>query len=146
MQARLDMAVAKGCDGVDPDNIDAYDNDNGLGLTQSDAVDYVNWLTDEAHARSMSIGLKNGGAILDQVVGRMQWSVNEQCVQYGECEVFRPFIEQGKPVFHIEYPDSTPDVSASEVATVCEDEGAKGFSTVLKEMGLGDWVVECPSD
>ena len=32
MLSRLDLAAAKGCDGVDPDNVDGYDNDNGLGL------------------------------------------------------------------------------------------------------------------
>lgn len=30
MQARMDLAVLKGFDGVDPDNIDAWDNKNGL--------------------------------------------------------------------------------------------------------------------
>ncbi|HMI91668.1 MAG TPA: endo alpha-1,4 polygalactosaminidase, partial [Polyangiales bacterium] len=29
--ARLDVAASKGCDGVEPDNVDGYDNDNGLG-------------------------------------------------------------------------------------------------------------------
>lgn len=44
MEWRLDQAVAKGCMAVDPDNIDAYNNDNGLGLTEDDAVDYVSRL------------------------------------------------------------------------------------------------------
>jgi hypothetical protein len=35
MSSRLDMAQQKGCDGVDPDNIDAYGNENGLGLTEA---------------------------------------------------------------------------------------------------------------
>lgn len=26
MEARLDLAVTKGCDGVEPDNVDGYDN------------------------------------------------------------------------------------------------------------------------
>ena len=68
MLARLDQAVVKGCDGFDPDNIDAYDNDDGLSLTQTDAVEYVNFLTDAAHPRNISMVLKNGGAILGQVV------------------------------------------------------------------------------
>jgi len=44
MTARLDLAVTKGCDGIDPDNIDAYNNDNGLDLQNTDAVDYVHLL------------------------------------------------------------------------------------------------------
>lgn len=58
MQARMDLAVQKGFDGVDPDNIDAWDNKNGLSLSEHDAVDYVLWLAGEAHARGLSIGLK----------------------------------------------------------------------------------------
>ena len=64
MLSRLDLTVMKGCDGVDPDNVDGYDNDNGLGLTQTDAVDFVNFLADAAHARNLSVGLKNVGEII----------------------------------------------------------------------------------
>ena len=81
--------------------------------------------------------LKNGGAILGQVVEKMQWSLHEQCVQYNECDTFRPFIEQGKPVFHIEYPDNPPDVSAKDVSDTCGSAQASGFSTVLKDIGFG---------
>ena len=148
MVVRLDMAVQKACDGVDPDNIDAYDNDNGLGLTQTDAIDFVSFLADAAHSRNLSMGLKNGGAILQQVVGKLQFSVNEQCVQYSECDEYQPFIKQGKPVFHIEYPNGSPNISAESVAKSCGGEGtnggAIGFSSVLKKMNLDDWVVECP--
>ena len=121
MLSRLDQAVTKGCDGVDPDNVDGYDNDNGLDLTQADAVDYVNFLTHAAHARNLSIGLKNAGEIIPQVLGQMQWAVNEQCVQYGECATWRPFVEAGKPVFNIEYPDGTPHVAAQKVDSICGD-------------------------
>jgi hypothetical protein len=141
--ARLQLAKSKGCDGVDPDNVDAYNNDNGLGLTQADAVDYVTFLANGASALGMSIGLKNGGDIIGDVLPLMQWSVNEECEQYTECDKFQPFIEAGKPVFHIEYPDSAPNVTAAQKATYCDDKTVAGFSTLLKEMGLTDWVDAC---
>ena len=143
MLARLDLAVTKGCDGVDPDNVDAYDNDNGLGLTQIDAISYLDFLASAAHNRSLSIGLKNGGAILPHVIEKMQWSVNEQCVQYSECDLFRPFITAGKPVFHIEYPNSAPHVSTTQKNNVCNNTSAEGFSTLLKDMDLDDWYEAC---
>ena len=146
MLSRLDLAVTKGCNGVDPDNMDGFDNDNGLGLTQGDAVDYVNFLADAAHARNLSVGLKNAGEIIPQVLGKMQWAVNEQCVQYGECDTWQPFVEAGKPVFHIEYPDGAPNVAAQKVDSICGDADAKGFETVMKEMDLDDWVEACPFD
>lgn len=144
MLSRLDLAATKGCDGVDPDNVDGYANGNGLGLTQADAVDYVHFLADAAHARNLSVGLKNAGEIIPQVLEKMQWAVNEQCTQYGECDTWRPFVEAGKPVFHIEYPDGAPNVAAQKVGSICGNADARGFETVLKEMDLDDWVEACP--
>ncbi|KAJ5902170.1 hypothetical protein N7495_002698 [Penicillium taxi] len=154
MQSRLDLAQQKGCDGVDPDNIDAYGNDSGLDLTESDAIDYLTFLSSEAKSRGMSIGLKNGGDIIPSVIELMQWSVNEQCVQYDECDVYAAFTEVGKPVFHIEYSgeiDTDVDTSSKlrvrvtdqEKLSVCDVISAGRFSTVIKNMKLDAWVVYC---
>jgi hypothetical protein len=143
MIARLDLAASKGCDGVDPDNIDGYENDNGLGLTEADAVDYVTFLANAAHDRGMSIGLKNGGAITSQVIDFMQWEINEQCLVFNECETFRPFIDAGKPVFHIEYPASAPNVDQATKDAICNDPSAADFSTVLKNNNLDNWLLAC---
>ena len=143
MESRLELAVAKGCTGVDPDNNDGYDNDNGIGLTTSDAIDYVTFLAEEAHGRNLSIGLKNAGKIVNETVYMMQWSVNEQCVEYVECDMYRVFVGLDKPVFHIEYPDGAPSVEASKVEKICDDQSAGGFSTVIKEMDLNSWTEYC---
>jgi hypothetical protein len=45
MTTRIQMAKDKGCNGVDPDNVDGYNNDNGLSLTQATTVDYLTFLT-----------------------------------------------------------------------------------------------------
>lgn len=44
MGRRLDKAVTRGCDGVEPDNVDGYTNHNGLGLTAADQLSYNIWL------------------------------------------------------------------------------------------------------
>ena len=41
MQSRLDRAVTKGCDGVDPDNIDGYEKPTRIMLTEDDAIKYM---------------------------------------------------------------------------------------------------------
>lgn len=45
--------------------IDWYtqDNNNGLGLTTDDAIDYVTFLANAAHDCNLSIGVKNAGAV-----------------------------------------------------------------------------------
>lgn len=124
MSSRLDMAQQKGCDGVDPDNIDAYGNENGLGLTEADSVDFLTFLASESHSRGMSIGLKNGGDIIGSVIDKMQWSVNEQCAEYDECETYAAFTEVNKPVFHIEYSGETIESGGSDDTSVSTAETA----------------------
>lgn len=148
MAKRLDLAREKGCDGVDPDNIDAYDNDNGLGLTEEDATDYVTFFAGQAQARNLSIGLKNAGAIIPKVLPYMQWSVNEECAEYDECDVYDAFTEAGKPVFHIEYPkgqdtNNNNTLSAKKIAYACDAPGTRNFSTIIKNMVLDDWFQLC---
>ena len=99
MKERIQEAAAKGCDGVDPDNIEGWDNDTGFDLTKDDGVDYVKFLAKTAHDAGMSFGLKNGGGIVERVIDVSEWAVNEQCVKYNECDLFQPFIKKNKPVF-----------------------------------------------
>ena|SRR5438045_6602718 len=103
----------------------------------------MTFLAANAHSRNLAIGLKNAGDIIPSVIDSMQWSVNEQCIQYSECDTFRPFIDAGKPVFHIEYPNSAPSVPVSQKDSVCGNQDTEGFSSVLKKMDLGVWVDEC---
>ncbi|KAK4941391.1 hypothetical protein LTR10_018660 [Elasticomyces elasticus] len=147
MLDRIKLAEQKGCDGIDPDSVDGYANDNGLDLTSADAVRYVQFLAEAAHEHNMSIGLKNAGGIIPNVINLMQWSVNEQCHAYDECSTFEPFIKQGKPVFHIEYPkgdkDNNESVPATEADKICSDSAAKKFSTILKNLNLDAWMQTC---
>src|SRR5438876_1668228 len=64
MEARMDLCKQKGFDAVEPDNIDGYANKSGFSLTAQDQLQYNTWLAAAAHARGLSIGLKND---LDQV-------------------------------------------------------------------------------
>lgn len=105
---------------------------------------YLSFLADAAHSRGLAIGLKNASEIVSQIIDQMQWEVNEQCVQYDECDTFQPFIAADKPVFHIEYPDTAPNVDAATEKKICSNAGAKGFSTLLKNMALDDWYYACP--
>lgn len=148
MRQRLDFARQKGCDGVDPGNVDAYDNYNGLRLTRAHAADYVNWLANETHARDMSMGLNNAGALIPYVIKNMQWSINEQCVQDNTCSTYGRFIKAKKPVFHIEYPkgataNNTQAVTKTQQKKACGGKNSKRFSTIMKNMDLDSWIQTC---
>ncbi len=103
MKNRLDLAVEKECDGVEPDNVDGYLNDNGFDLTYQDQLAYNKWLAEEAHKRGLTVGLKNDLEQISELVDYFDFALNEQCFEYNECETLLPFIEQDKAVFGVEY-------------------------------------------
>jgi hypothetical protein len=103
MGARLDLAADKGCTGVDPDNVDGYTNQTGFPLAAQDQLEYNIWLAEQAHARGLSIGLKNNLLQIRQLEPYYDWAMNESCNQYNECDYMTPFVDAGKAVFGIEY-------------------------------------------
>ncbi len=103
MVSRLDIAKDKGCDGVDPDNIDAYSNDNGILLTADTQIKYNIFLSEEAHKRGLLIGLKNDVSQIKYLVSYFDFATNEQCFKFSECEGYSIFTSHNKPVFDIEY-------------------------------------------
>lgn len=135
MQARMNLAVSKGCDGVDPDNVDGYTNNTSFPLTAQHQLTYNRWLAQEAHARGLAIGLKNDLDQIPQLVGDFDWALNEQCFQYNECQTLLPFIAAGKPVFGIEYNGNEQ--------VFCPKANAWNFDFLKKNLDLGAWRLDC---
>ena len=135
MEARLDLAVQKECDGVEPDNMDGYTNDNGFDLSYEDQVVYSKWIADEAHERNLSVGLKNGLEQVKDVIDYFDFEINEQCFQYGECEELLPFIEEEKAVFGVEY--------ELETSEFCEEANESLFSWLKMDYDLDGGRISC---
>jgi len=135
MTARLDLAVSKGCDGVEPDNVDGYTNNTGFPLSAQDQLDYNSWLSTAAHTRSLSIGLKNDLDQIPDLVTHFDWALNEQCYQYDECDLLRPFTAAGKAVFGVEYQGSP--------AQFCPYFNTLNFDWLFKEINLGPSRTAC---
>jgi hypothetical protein len=137
MRARLDRAKARGCDGVEPDNVDGFANGNGLGLTAADQLDYNRFLAAEAHARGLSVGLKNDLDQIPMLLSDFDWALDEQCFEFDECDQLSPFIDAGKAVFQVEYG------GAARATAVCADAVALEFSTLVKQMSLSATRIAC---
>jgi hypothetical protein len=103
MLARLDLAVLKGCDGVEPDNVDGYSNKTGFKLTKKDQLAFNKFIANEAHARNLTVALKNALELADKLVDYYDLTINEECHFYKECDDLSVFTEQGKPIFNAEY-------------------------------------------
>lgn len=135
MAARLDLAVQKRCDAVDPDNMDGYANESGFPLSAADQLAYNTWMAEQAHQRGLAVGLKNDLDQIPQLVAVFDFAVNEQCFQYNECALLLPFIQAGKPVFSIEY-QGNPN-------QVCPQLNALDFDALFKRLELDAWRVAC---
>lgn len=118
MKARMDVAVSKGCDGVEPDNVDGYTNATGFPLTAADQIKFNKALATEAHARNLSIALKNDVDQVAELAPSFDFAVNEQCNQYSECGVYTAFTGANKAVLNAEYKSSAMKCSAMNAANI----------------------------
>lgn len=132
---RLDLARQKGCDGVEADNMDGYINDTGFPLTPQDQLDFNIWIAEQAHARNLSIGLKNDLYQIPDLLPHFDWMLNEQCFEYEECSLLLPFIQAGKAVFGVEY--------NLEPEQFCPQANAMNFDWLKKRLELDSFRVPC---
>ena len=135
IEKRMDMALAKGCDGLDPDNVNGFENNTGFPLTYDDQLAFNIFLSNAAHERGMAIGLKNDLSQVGDLVSYFDWMLNEECFSYSECDQLLPFIEAGKPVFVIEY-----ELSPQEF---CEQANRMNFNALHKNWELDAYRVAC---
>jgi hypothetical protein len=142
MRARLDRCQASGFDGVEPDNIDGYANDTGFPLTYQDQLDYNRWLACEAHSRGLSIGLKNDGEQVADLLPYFDWALTEDCYAQDWCEELTPVVTAGKAVFAAEYTDEWS--INGFLTTVCPQASASGLSALLKSRDLDASRQSCP--
>ncbi len=139
IRARFDQCKAKGFDGIEPDNIDGYTNDTGFPLTYDDQLAYNIWLANEAHARGLSIGLKNDADQVADLLPYFDWALTEDCFDQGWCEQMTPFIDAGKAVFAAEYTDT-----GMALDQFCPPAKVLNFSAILKNRGLDVYREACP--
>jgi len=137
MLARLDLAVQKGCDCVEPDNVDGFANDSGFALTAEDQLAFNRLIANEAHQRGLCVGLKNDLDQIPELVEYFDFSVNEQCHEFDECDLLTPFIDAGKPVFNAEYEARFVN-SASERDALCDDALDLNLRTLVLPIDLDD--------
>jgi len=135
LRARLDLCRAKGFDAVEPDNVDGYENATGFPLRAADQLRFNRFLATEAHARGLSIGLKNDVGQAAALEPHFDWALVEECFRYDECERLRPFVRAGKAVFAVEYDRPR--------AAFCARARGLGLMAVRKRREVGAWRETC---
>ena len=103
MAKRMDSFKAKGCDGLEPDNVDGYTNRPGFPFTASDQISYNTFLADAGRQRGMLVALKNDTDQVKQLQPAFDFAIVEECFKYNECSDYSPFVQAGKAVLAAEY-------------------------------------------
>jgi len=94
---------------------------------------YNRYIANQAHARSLSVGLKNDVGQLNQLVDNFDWALNEECFNYNECDAYAVFINNNKAVFNVEY-----DLNSE---SFCAEATQLGLSSMQKK-----WDLNGPSE
>lgn len=128
LEARIAMCARKGFDAVEPDNLAGWENRTGFRISRRDQLRFNRWIARQVHARGMAVALKNDGRQARRLVGLFDFAIVEQCFQFAECGLYKPFVEQGKAVFEAEY--------ELQPSRFCAAAARLGFSAIRKSYDL----------
>eukprot|EP00123_Amoebidium_parasiticum_P009096 comp19237_c0_seq1/m.22010 comp19237_c0_seq1/g.22010 ORF comp19237_c0_seq1/g.22010 comp19237_c0_seq1/m.22010 type:complete len:295 (-) comp19237_c0_seq1:359-1243(-) len=135
MSKRLKDAAAKGCQAIEFDNVDCWQNECVPGYKpynpelKKAQLSYLRWLAEEAHSLGMAAGLKNSLYLVEDLVDTFDFAVNEQCHQWNECHFLKPFLDKNKAVFGTEY--------QGDAWKICQDARAMGITQKYDMNGKG---------
>jgi len=124
----IDLADFSSCNGIVVDN-----NATGISLSSSD----YQYISNQAHEKGLSIGLKNSKNMVEELVSYFDFSLNEQCHENDECSSYTPFIDVSKAVFNAEY-QLKYDTNSSEKDDMCDDTDDLNFKTLILSSDLDD--------
>jgi Glycoside-hydrolase family GH114 len=133
MERRVAKCDRARFDAVELDVVEAWSagrRRTGWDVSYRDQIKYNRALAAIAHRRGLAVGLKNDLGQIDDLVDGFDFAINEECFAYRECELLTPFVDAGKPVFHVEY-----ERPRSEF---CRAVGALGFNSIKKRYELFD--------
>ncbi len=139
MAARLDLCKKKGFDGVDPDNLDGYENKTGFPLTYQEQLTYDMWVATAAHDRGLTADQKGDNDQVKDLVKVYDFAVVEQCYEQGWCKQFDLYTNSNRLVVDVEYYHSQKRFLTGNCS-----EAAKNHDTaILKRLELTAWILTC---
>jgi hypothetical protein len=140
MARRLDLCKKKGFDGVDPDNLDGYQNRTGFPLTYSQQLTYDSWIAKAAHDRGLTADQKGDNSQVKDLVKVFDFAVVEQCFAQGWCNQFAVYTKTNRLVVDVEYFHNRTrflDKTCPQMAKYDE-------TAILKRLELTAWILTCP--
>jgi len=140
MAHRLDLCKRKGFDGVDPDNLDGYQNRTGFPLTYREQLTYDTWVAHAAHDHGLTADQKGDNGQVKDLAKVYDFAVVEQCYVQGWCDQFARYTKSNRLVVDVEYGLSRQRF----LSKTCTDTARYGETAILKRLQLTAWRVTCP--
>jgi hypothetical protein len=137
MQARFDLAVQKGFDGVFASTLGVYRATSGFNLSRADELEYAIFLADEAHARALNIGLSGIFELSQQLAVHYDWAIANGCIERNSCDDVAPLLAAGLPVFDLE-------TSESDREATCAKAKSYAIPVTFKHGGYDAYRSTCP--
>lgn len=141
LNSRINMILKKGFDGIEPDNMDSYDNDPGFNIQLADTKKYADYLIGLAHSNGLSIGQKNVKELTADYASKFDWALTEDAFTQGWQDQLAGYIKLNKPVFAVEYTDKMSQSNFQ--TTVCPSAKQLKYTAILKKRDLSQWVDRC---
>lgn len=128
MEARVQRCAQAGFDGVEWGSVDGYSNKTGFPLTYQHQLVYNAALANLAHKYGLSVALKNDVEQAADLQPYFDYTINEQCQQFSECDLLNPFLQAGKAVFQVEY--------KGKAKKICPPANTANRNAIIKSLDL----------
>jgi hypothetical protein len=139
MAARYDLCKKKGFDGIDPDNLDGYQNKTGFPLTYAEQLTYDTWVAKAAHDRGLTVDQKGDNGQVKDLSKLFDFAVVEQCYAQGWCGQFDVYTNANRLVVDVEYYKNQQRFLNDN----CPEAAQHKDTAILKKLELTAWILTC---
>ncbi|WP_229399402.1 endo alpha-1,4 polygalactosaminidase [Micromonospora okii] len=133
---RFRLCRGKGFGAVALADADGYAHRNGFPLDFDDQLLFNRRVATLARSLDLSPGLLGDVPQVAALAPDFDFAVDEECVRLRRCGRLLPFVDAGKPVFHVEY--------AGDADDFCVTTMGYGFASMRKHRELDAWRDACP--
>ncbi|TCB96144.1 hypothetical protein E0H26_16075 [Micromonospora zingiberis] len=133
---RFRLCRGKGFGAVLLADADGYAQSSGLALEFDDQLQFNRRVAALARSLDLSPGLLGNLGQVAALAPDFDFAVDEECVRLARCDKLLPFVDAGKPVFHVEYTGTLTEFCVTSVGY--------GFASIRKNRTLDAWRLPCP--
>lgn len=151
IEKRIALAKQIECDAVAADRNESIAFQANTGFTAITLDEYTSWSADVtglAHARELSIGMRNRGTNVptDDVAKLYDWMILDRCAEFELSPFARPFLNASKAVFALEYDLREEDNMPNSIPALCSELATANISDeIVKTTALDSaFYMQCP--